>query len=385
MRCVATRHTRSSSPSSALEPQAVQIKSLGIRSAFLPLRRSLATRVGDFHAAPMLLLDLETKLGARASFAAFAFHPLNLTLAPPILQHLVDGLDDRDLTAADLPGQYDAGLASLTQLGHQGVALFALSIFDILLHDAVAREGEQPVYALLGGSDASLQAYNSNGLGLAPEAGLTREARDLVSEGGFSHVKLRLGREDSAADLAAIHEVRDAIGPDVRLSVDYNQSLPTSDAVTTCRALDEQGLEWIEEPVVYDDLAVNAILTQELRTPIQIGENFWGPRAGAEALAKAACDYVMPDLLRIGGFTGWQRFAAIAARHDIPVSSHLSPEASLHAMAATPNAHWVEYVDWISDFVEAPLVPKQGHLRPSDRPGLGIAWNEKALAPYLVT
>lgn len=362
----------------------MQIKSLRARTALLPLRRPLVTRVGHFETAPTFLLDLETRAGARACFAAFSFHPLMLKIGTAILEHLVAVTGDADLDLEALPGHYETCLKSLTHLGHQGVALYALSVFDVLLYDAVAREADEPLYKLLGGHEEAMQAYNSNGLGLAPDGGLAREAKHLIAAGNFSHVKLRLGRESRNDDVAAVRAVKEAIGPDVRLSVDFNQALSPSEALEACRSVDDFGLEWIEEPIVYDDFGACAILARALKTPLQSGENFWGWRAGADALSKQATDYAMPDILRIGGFTGWLKFAGIAARHGVPVSSHLSPEASLHAMAATPNGHWIEYVDWISDFIETPLEPRNGHLRPLDGPGIGIAWNEKAIAPHAI-
>ena len=66
------------------------------------------------------------------------------------------------------------------------------------------------------------------------------------------------------------------------------------------------------------------------------------------------------------------------------VASGTDGRRQREAMAATPNGHWIEYVDWISDFIETPLEPRNGHLRPLDGPGIGIAWNEKAIAPHAI-
>ena len=63
----------------------------------------------------------------------------------------------------------------------------------------------------------------------------------------------------------------------------------------------------------------------------------------------------MPDLERIGGVTGWQRAAALAAARGIEMSSHLFPEVSAHLLAATPTCHFLEYVDWADKIVQEPL------------------------------
>src|SRR4029078_964052 len=84
----------------------------------------------------------------------------------------------------------------------------------------------------------------------------------------------------------------------------------------------------------------------ELSTPIQLGENFALPVSMNQALMEKACEFVMPDLERIGGVTGWRQAAALASVYNVPMSSHLFPEVSAHLLAATPTSHWLEYVDW---------------------------------------
>jgi mandelate racemase len=117
-----------------------------------------------------------------------------------------------------------------------------------------------------------------------------------------------------------------------------------------------------------------------LRMPVQIGENFNGPEAMVEALRNEACDFVMPDVSRIGGVTGWMQAAAIAAAHGIEMSSHLMPEISAQLLAATPTAHWVEYVDWADAILERPLEIAGGNAVVPDRPGHGMAWDSAKLA-----
>lgn len=263
--------------------------------------------------------------------------------------------------------------------------MMALSMFDMVLHDAFARAAGAPLYALMGGKPEPLPTYNSCGLGLMPPADVAREARELAAEhGGFRHVKLRMGRNDAAAEVAAYRAARDAVGPSVAISCDFNQGLPSAEALATCRAIDGLGLEWIEEPVVYDDYETQARLATKLSTPINVGENWWSWRVGKAAIEMGACDYVMPDLLRIGGVTGWMRLAKVAEMHQVPFSSHLSPDFSVHVMAATPTRHWLEYMDWGQDLLEDPLLPSGGTTVPSNKPGTGVTWNEKAIAACLV-
>ena len=106
---------------------------------------------------------------------------------------------------------------------------------------------------------------------------------------------------DPRDDLATIAAVRNAVGEDIQLMVDFNQGLHLGEALHRCHMIDDLGLAWIEEPIVYDDLDGCAKLAAELRTPLQIGENFYGPRELLKALQHKACDLVMPDFMRIGG------------------------------------------------------------------------------------
>ncbi len=150
--------------------------------------------------------------------------------------------------------------------------------------------------------------------------------------------KLRLGRERLADDLATVEAVRDAAGDEVALVVDFNQGLALGEALERCHAIDDLGLAWIEEPLVYDDLDGSAQLAAELKTPMQMGENFYGPRDLYKALQMNSCDYVMPDFMRTGGVTGWQRATPIAAAAGIPVSTHLYPEVAAHVLRVEMRA-----------------------------------------------
>jgi mandelate racemase len=129
-------------------------------------------------------------------------------------------------------------------------------------------------------------------------------------------------------------------------------------------------------------MAGYAKLVDALALPIQIGENFDGAKAMTAALDAAACDFVMPDAGRIGGVTGWLQAAGVAASHGVEMSSHLLPEASAHLLAATPTAHWLEYVDWANAILAEPLAIVDGYAVPSSSPGTGIAWNDDAVAQY---
>jgi mandelate racemase len=212
---------------------------------------------------------------------------------------------------------------------------------------------------------------------MAPEK-LADEAEALLRK-GMSAIKLRLGYPTLEEDLAALRALRRRIPREILVMVDYNQALGTSEAIRRGRALQAEGIAWLEEPIRHDDYRGNAEIARALDVPLQIGENFNGPEAMAEAFAADACDCVMPDVGRIGGVTGWIEAAGMAAARGVEVSSHLMPEVSAHLLAATPTARWLEYVDWADALLVEPLQVIDGMVSPADRPGAGLEWDEAKL------
>jgi len=198
-------------------------------------------------------------------------------------------------------------------------------------------------------------------------------------------VKLRLGYPSLDGDLTAVRAVRRRLPSDVTVMADYNQALTVSEALRRGRTLDDEGLGWIEEPIRHDDYSGCATVARELDTPIQIGENFAGSHAMAAALSCKASDYIMMvDLERIGGITSWLQAAALAASAGIELSSHLFPDVSAHLLAITPTGHWLEYVDRAAPILNEPLSIVNGHAVIPGRPGIGLSWNEGAVARYRV-
>jgi mandelate racemase len=245
--------------------------------------------------------------------------------------------------------------------------------------DALAKAAGMPLCVLLGGSIGAVKAYNSNGLWLKNPDAVAAEAIELRDEGGFSGLKLRLGRDSLRDDIATIEAVRKSVGDDMALMVDFNQGLTFADALQRGHLLDDLGLAWIEEPIIYDNLDGYAQLAAELVTPIQIGENFYGMRDLHRALQMKACDFVMPDFMRIGGVTGWLKAAAIAGAAGVPISTHLYPEVAAHVMRVTDTAHWLEWQDWADPILQKPYDIKEGMLNVPNVPGIGLEWNEEAV------
>ena len=158
-----------------------------------------------------------------------------------------------------------------------------------------------------------------------------------------------------------------------------------NEALQRCHAIDEYlGLTWIEEPIVYDNLDGFAQLAAELKTPIQIGENFYGPREVHKALQKKACDLVMPDFMRIGGVTGWLKVSGHRrSRRRSDVNTSLSGGSCAHDAGYGNRA--LARVAKLGGFdLQKQYEIRDGLLHIPNVPGIGLEWNEDAVANLLV-
>jgi mandelate racemase len=359
----------------------MKIRAIKTRGVAAPMKRPLATSIATISIAPLLLIDLETDAGIVGRSYLFGPGKHHLSPIAELVKAMAAMVEGDEVAPFDLERKLRTRYALL---GVHNIVLFAMSGIDMAAWDAFAQSLGQPLARLLGAAPRAVPAYNSKGLGLLPLDKLAREASELVEE-GFRAIKLRLGRPSAEEDLKALKAVKKQIGPEVTLMVDFNQGLTVAEAIRRGRMIDDEGgVHWIEEPIRADDFAGCHRVREEVRTPIQIGENFMGPEQMAQALAAGACDYVMPDAERIGGVTGWMRAAALAQAAGVEMSSHLFPEVSCHLLAATPTCHFLEYVDWADAVLEEPLRIKDGQAHVPSTPGTGIRWKESAVERYRV-
>jgi len=356
----------------------MSLRALRARPVLVPIKRPPVSASGAIPKAALVLFDLETDEGVTGRSYVFGFAPWTLSSIVGCAHGLFEMIKGDPLAPFDLEAKLRRQLTLLDPNGLVGLALAGL---DMAAWDALAQARGVPLVSLLGGAPRAIPAYNSTGLWIQPVDTLADEAEALLAE-GFSAVKLRLGRDDLAQDLAAVRAVKKRIGDRATLMCDFNQRLTVNEAIRYARALDGEGLYWIEEPVRHDDYEGYARIAAEAATPIQTGENLVDTFEMARAIALRSLDFVMPDVQRIGGVTGWLRAAALAHAHGIEMSSHLFPELSVHLLGVTPTCHWLEYMDWAAPLLQEPLGVKDGVARIPDRPGAGIRWDEAAVARY---
>lgn len=357
---------------------ALTIRGVNTSAVEVPMTFPLGTSAAIVKTAPLLLVDLETEEGITGRSYVFCYSPSVPRAIDAVLRDAVSLVVGNWAIPLEIAAKLSRRFALV---GVSSLVRMALSALDIALWDALAIAAGMPLATLLGSTPKPVLAYNSSGLGLMPADAAADEAEKLLV-GGFRSVKLRLGHATLEEDIAVTRAVRNRLPASIELPVDYNQALTVAEALRRGRALEVEGIAWIEEPIRHDDYAGNAVIAKSLNVPVQIGENFNGPQAMIEALCAGASDYVMPDVARIGGVSGWIQAASLAAAWGIEMSSHLLPEISVHLLAATPTAHYLEYVDWADAILEEPLRIEDGYAHVPDRAGIGLSWKSDAVKAF---
>jgi mandelate racemase len=259
---------------SATPPVRLTLDKVVVRVIQVPLRRPIVAKLGEFRHFPFILTDVHTKEGV---VGHSYLEPYRVTATKSIVALIEDMAEQQRGKPVAPFDRFEEAMRSLHLLGRQGVMLIAIAALDMAMWDALAKALDLPLVVMLGGTVGPVRAYNTNGLWLIPLERLADEASSLVAEGDFRALKIRLGRDNVKDDLKAIAEVRRAVGDDIVLMSDFNQGLSLTAALRRLHQLDDQGLEWFEEPIVFDDFAGCARLANELKTPLQIGENIYGP------------------------------------------------------------------------------------------------------------
>jgi mandelate racemase len=354
------------------------ITSVKARAVVTPMARPVKNAFGVIDVAPLLLIDVATDQGITGRSYLFAYSKLTLKAFVHLVEEIGRDLIGKPVVPVDLMAAMDA---KFRLLGWQGLVGMAVAGLDMAFWDILGQAAGKPVVELLGGAPKPIRCYDSYG---AVEADTDEKALRRSLEQGFRGIKIKGGDGDAANDERRVKGLRKLLGADIALMLDFNQSLTPTEARRRIERLAPYDLTWIEEPVPQENLSGHAEVRESSPIPIQAGENWWFPRGFAEAIAAGASDFIMPDLMKVGGITGWLNVAGQADAASIPMSSHILPEASAHVLAVTPTAHWLEVLDFASTILADPIRIVEGRLT-ARGPGLGLEWNEAAIAKYQMT
>jgi L-alanine-DL-glutamate epimerase-like enolase superfamily enzyme len=265
-------------------------------------------------------------------------------------------------------GLHQAMLQETEYHGSSGLAMFGIAAVDIALWDCLGKAQGVPCWQLWGGMHRRIPAYAMVGW-------LNYSDKEVQSicvqavEQGFPAVKVKVGYPTLREDVHRVKVVREAVGDEIDIMVDANQSLTTAEAVRRGRAFESLGCVWWEEPIPADDVDGYATLADRLDIPVATGENLYTCADFARFLRQDAVDIVQPDLRRAGGPTALLQIGTMAHAFRRPYASHGGGPVQLNIMACLPNAL----------YLETGLLPPESPLRLEDGTvaiptGPGFGW-----------
>ncbi len=361
-----------------MNPSLGKIRELRARAVKVPMVQPHRSASGIIAESPLVLTDVLTEDGIIGHSMVFTYTVAALKPTAELIKNLETLIVGEPLAPAEIAQRL---ARRFRLLGPQGLVAIALAAIDMALWDAMARTLSISLVRLLGAIEKPIPAYGA--VGFEGASGSAQGAEEWAKR-DFKGVKAKIGYATLREDLEVVRAMRKAVGDEMAIMVDYNQSLSPSEAVRRLRALDGEGLTWVEEPVLAHDYDGHAFVAREIHTPIQCGENWWGPIELQQAIQVRSSDYVMLDVMKIGGVTGWLNAAALAEAHSIPLSNHLWPEISAQLMCRSPMAHYLEYADWWNPILEEPLRVEHGIATVEGAVGSGVSWNEAAVTRFAV-
>ena len=341
---------------------------ISVSTATPELPSPLLTASGQLTNAALVLVKITSKCGVDGY--SYLFSP-NASLLPALASAVSVAFEEVKGKSCSPETNTDYLLDKFKLFGGTGILTMAFAAIDMASWDLLGLALGKPLYRLWGGTNTSIPSYESSGLSIGSFGQVLDQAETFMSNGN-SRMKVRLGYETIAEEVMLLSRLKDELGNNIELMVDYNQGLTVDQAFERCKQLDNLGLTWIEEPILADMLEKAADLTKATKTAIQLGENLWSLTEVERALNLGSSNYLMPDVAKIGGATQWLRAAKMAERHGVKVSSHLYPELSAHLMASISNAHYLEYADWTKLQFSGHSSPTNNEVVITDKTGVGL-------------
>src|ERR1700739_3573639 len=343
------------------------MKISGIRSSIvaLPADEPLAGAAENPNGTrPIVTLEVQTDDGAVGVGATYFGGALTGTLKSAVEEWGA-------LCIGEDPGRVEAVAAKLRaaagSAGAGGTFNLAISAIDTALWDLRAKSMDLPLWKLLGGARDRVPAYASGALMRGLTLDRVVQAAATLKDRGWREMKTQLalpGETTPAKEVERMRGVREAIGPDIKLMCDINQRWRVEQAIDIGRRVEDAGigLFWLEDGTTHDDYAGVARVNAGVGRPACGGELVYGIVPFRHMIEARSVDYVMIDLIRVGGITQWIKVAGMAEAFNLPVVSHVIPEIHAHLVAAVPNGLTVEYMPWLMRLFEEVPQLQNGEL-----------------------
>jgi len=297
------------------------------------------------------------------------------------LKPAIIGLDIRDIERI-----HERLEKTVSERGRMtGINRNAMSCVDLALWDLHGQLQNRTVAQMLGGYRDRVGVYITFGFGTYSREELVEVGRDLVAR-GYRNLKVLVGtaKEGWREDVARVRHVRDALGPEIGLSIDANESLPLAHAVKLAQALEECDIDWFEDPLLDMDARDLAFLRRSTSIPLSGGQMDGHSQRFREWLEHDSIDIFMPNSLHNGGMTETRKVALLAQIYNRPLSDAGGGGLySVHHVAGFRNGTLAE-CHLLAEQVERQLFvgapePENGEIAVPSGPGFGLVVDPERL------
>ncbi len=346
----------------------------------VPLESPIRTAIHDIESVGCVCLELVADDELCGQSYVFSINALRIGVFEQMIKgltHHVLGQDPHFVTAI-----WESIWQEINPSGHKGITISALSAIDVACWDLVGKSASLPLHKMFGANKRKVKTYASGGLWLSQSIDeLERQSEQFLQQ-GFTSLKIRVGKDNISEDIERVRAVRNVVGDDVEILTDANQALSVKQAIRLAEKLAKLDVHWLEEPVPAYDLKGHAQVRQKIQIDLASGETEYTRFGMQSMLEQNACDILMPDLQRIGGYTEMRRSAALASANNIPISTHIFTEHSLCIGASAENCISVEHMPWFAPLFKESIIIKDGYIEVPERSGTGFSFDEDALKEY---
>jgi muconate cycloisomerase len=316
---------------------------------------------------------------------------------PQTTHHIVNDILAPALLGQD-PSQFEAAHV-LMDRAVKGYP-YAKAAIDMALYDVAGKALGTPAYNLLGGRCRE-RVTIAHSLGLMEIAKAVDEARQVKGE-GIKAIKLKGGVEPKR-DIELVKQIRKAVGPAIRISVDANQGYPSAGiAVRTIKAMEEYNILYMEQPV--EGISAMAEVAAQVDTSIMADESAWTPQDVLEISEKKAADIISLYTTKPGGLFKAKKVAAVAEAAGLrcnvngSVETGIGNAANMQLAAATPVASLpcvipvsrpqgkggkgIAGIYYQDDLITEAFEYGEGEIRVPAGPGLGVEVDLEKIERY---